>query len=179
MLLIALCACSNNKSTNGTGQPAGDSVQAAAVQDSIKADSVAKAEAAAAEASRLDPESMKAVVRKLFNTSGTDNVLALMSGSWRAKYEKRCRKFDWDLLSSGGDQSVLEGSLKITSANPENGMVKASATLESPDEESEDGIYRETASYTFRIVKEDGKHLIDYCEFKTDTGGLKDGGLGE
>lgn len=182
LLLTALCACSDNKKTTVADPAANDPAQSALAQDSIRvadsirADSAAKA-AAAAEAEKLDPEAMKAVVRKLFNKGGfasNADVLALMSSRWRAKYEKRCRNTDVTLLSSGGDQSLDSESLKITSVNPESGIVKASAILSSPDPDSESGIWEDKTNYMFKIVKEGDKHLIDHCEFGD---GFSNGGM--
>lgn len=160
-----LCACSGNKAKEQqTEQIKADSIAAAALQDSIEADSIAKAEAAAKEAAKLDPEEMKAVVLKMFSIDW-EKQPTLMSKEWRKKNEKQFHMTDASLLIDGTDCGLE--NIKVTSVDAATGVVKVSAVETMPgDDEAEDGIGREDLHFTFKIVKEDGIHLIDKIDIK-------------
>lgn len=151
MLASLMCACSGNKANEQAEQVPTDSAQAATAADTVKADSTAQANAAEEAAAKLDAEEMKAVVKKFFATYWGGNYKPLLSKKYRKQGEPD--------VGFGGDCGYEEGSLKIISADPESGKVKAKVTGSYPDEEGEWQTF--TPSYQFSIVKEDGKHVID------------------
>lgn len=157
LLTTMICACSGNKAKEQTEQVPTDSVQTAAVGDTIKTDTIAQTKATAEETAKLDPAEMKAVVKKFFATYFGGNVKPLLSKSYSKQSEPD--------IGFGGDIGYEEGSLKITSADPESGMVKAQATGSDPYEASEGREPTFTADYQFFIVKEDGKHVIDKIKY--------------
>lgn len=100
---------------------------------------------------------MKAVVKKFFATYFGGNVKPLLSKSYSKQGSPD--------IGFGGDMGYEEGSLKVISADPESGIVKAKATGSYPDEAAESGEQTFTADYQFFIVKEDGKHVIDKIKY--------------
>lgn len=157
LLTAMICACSGNKGKDQVGQEPIDSAQASAVDTTTKADTIAQVNATEDVATKLDKEEMKTVVKKFFATYFGGNVKPLLSTSYR--------KQGVPDIGFGGDLGYEDGSLKITSADPESGVVKAKATGSCPDEESESGERIFTADYQFYIVKEDGKCVIDKIKY--------------
>jgi len=156
LLAVAMCACSGNKTK---GQADANPVQTTATQDSAKADTIAKMDTAVKDTAKLDPKEMKSVVRKFFASYWEGNVNPLLSKAYRKLVSANVN--GTPDIGFGGDMGYEDGSLKIISADPESGIVKAKARGSYPDEEAEDGEVHFTADYKITIIKENGKYVID------------------